>query len=56
MLGILAAVAFLLAFLFHGAGFAGSPWLDWESLLLAGLALLALHLLGVAPVTWRRAQ
>lgn len=56
MLGILAVVAFILAFFFHGAGFTTSAWLDWQSLMLAGLVLLALHLLGVAPfgVRWTR--
>lgn len=48
MFGILAIVAFAVSFIFHGAGFHGSPWVGWQSFMLLGLILLALHLLGVA--------
>lgn len=57
MLGILAAVLFGVAFIFHGAGFHGSAWFDSTSLALAGLFCLALHLLGVgAGITLIRRQ
>jgi hypothetical protein len=46
--GILAIVALAIAFIFHGAGFHGSAWVDWQSFMLLGLVFLALHLLGVA--------
>lgn len=46
MAGILAVVVFALGFLLHGLGVAGNAWFDWPSLLLLGLALLALHLMG----------
>lgn len=54
MAGILALLAFTLAVLFHGFRFAPNPWLDWTGLMLAGLALLAFHLLGGVPVAIRR--
>jgi hypothetical protein len=39
--GILALLAFALAFVFHGAGFGKlGPWLDWQGLMLLGFALL----------------
>ena len=42
MPGILALLAFALAFIFHGAGFAKlGPWLDWQGLALLGLVLLS---------------
>lgn len=41
MAGILALLAFALAFTFHGAGFTKlGPWLDWQGLALAGFILL----------------
>jgi hypothetical protein len=48
MFGILAVIAFGVAFIFHGTGFTGSTWVDWQSFTLAGLVFLALHTLGVA--------
>jgi len=57
MSGFLAFVAFVLAVIFHGFGFAPNHWLDWTGLVLLGAALLCLHLLGVGtgmPVTVRR--
>jgi hypothetical protein len=48
VLGILAAIAFAIGFIFHGAGFTGSAWTGWQSFMLLGLFLLTLHLLGVA--------
>jgi hypothetical protein len=45
--GILAIVAFAIAFVFHGAAFTGSAWVDWQSFMILGLVFLALHLLGV---------
>lgn len=48
MLGILAVVAFILAWVFHGAGFAPSPWFDSDALTILGLLFLALQL--VLPV------
>jgi hypothetical protein len=45
--GILAVVAFAIAFVFHGAGFTGSPWVGWQSFMILGLVFLALHQLGV---------
>jgi hypothetical protein len=53
--GILAIIAFTVAFIFQGTGFTGSAWVDWQSFELAGLAFLALHVLGVAAtLTVRR--
>lgn len=46
MFGILAVVCFTIAFIFHGAATVTNAWLDPTSLMLAGLAFLALHLLG----------
>lgn len=43
MPGILALLAFALAFIFHGAGFGKlGPWLDWQGLALLGFVLLTL--------------
>jgi len=56
--GILALLAFALAFVFHGAGFNPSAWLGWQSMALLGLLLLALHLVagsGLPVVVRRRA-
>ena len=47
MSGVLALVAFILAFVFHGAGFSPSPWWNWQGMALAGLVLLVLFLLDV---------
>ena len=49
MFGIAAVILFVLSFLFHGFGFTGNAWVDAVSFLYAGLACLALHLLGVGP-------
>jgi membrane-bound ClpP family serine protease len=40
--GILAFLAFVLAFIFHGAGFAPDLWFNWQGLALAGFVLLTL--------------
>lgn len=52
MLGVLAVVAFLIAWIFHAAGFHAPAWLNGTSFALAGLAFLALHLVvgSVLPV------
>lgn len=58
MAGILALLAFALAFVFHGAGFNANAWLGWQSMALLGLVLLALHLVlgtGLPVVVRRRA-
>ena len=47
MCGILAVLAFALAFLFHGFAFKGNVWVDPPSMMYLGLVFLALHLLGV---------
>jgi hypothetical protein len=54
--GIIAVVAFGVAFIFHGAGFHGSAWVSWQSFALIGFVFLTLHLLGVATGVrvWRR--
>ena len=55
MAGIAAVVAFVLAWIFHGFGFSGNAWIGPTGLLYLGLALLTLHLLGVATgLPWRR--
>jgi pimeloyl-ACP methyl ester carboxylesterase len=46
-MGAIAAVLFALAFFIHGSGTTTNVWFDPTSLMLAGLACLALHLLGV---------
>lgn len=46
-MGVIAAVLFAVAFFIHGSATATSVWFDPTSLMLAGLACLALHLLGV---------
>jgi len=53
MLALIAAVAFLLALVFHLAGAPHESWLQPVSLLYLGLALLALHEGGVSW-PWRR--
>jgi predicted Co/Zn/Cd cation transporter (cation efflux family) len=52
--GILAVLAFALAFLFHGFRFAGNSWVDPASLAYLGLTFLALHLLGVGVAVVER--
>ena len=47
MLGIIAAILFIIAFLLYAASVATSHIFAPTSLALAGLALLALHLSGV---------
>lgn len=49
MFGIAAVVAFILAYLFKGAGFDPSPWFDWQALTVLGLLFLTLSGLGVGP-------
>lgn len=53
MFGIIAAVAFALAYLLHGFA-AGNEWIGWQALLLAGLFFLALHFVTGVAVPWRR--
>jgi len=45
-----AALAFFLAFLFHGLAVTTSVWLTWPSLVCAGLVFVCLHLAGFG--TW----
>jgi hypothetical protein len=52
MLAIIAAVLFAIAFLLNAAGTGSSRVFTPFSLLLIGLACLALHLVGVG-VSWR---
>jgi hypothetical protein len=47
MLAIIAAVIFAIAFLLHAAGTATDAVFSPTSLLLAGLACLALHIAGI---------
>jgi hypothetical protein len=55
MLGIIAAILFIIAFLLNAASAATSNIFSPTSLMLAGLALLALHLSGVGTGwKWRR--
>jgi hypothetical protein len=55
MLGIIAAILFIIAFLLNAAQAATPNILSPVSLMLAGLALLALHLSGVGTSwNWRR--
>jgi hypothetical protein len=51
MLAIIAAVLFAVGYVLDGAGDHTNTWLSPGALVLAGLALLALHLSGV---TWTR--
>jgi hypothetical protein len=46
---VLAAVAFFIAYLFHGAHFAPSAWIDWQGMSVAGLFFLALAGTGAWP-------
>jgi hypothetical protein len=55
VLGIIAAILFMIAFLLYAAAVAASPVFTPTSLALAGLACLALHLSGVGTGwNWRR--
>jgi hypothetical protein len=55
MLAIIAAVLFAIAFIINATGTSVSAVFDPTSLLLVGLALLALHLAGVGSGwRWRR--
>jgi hypothetical protein len=55
MLGIIAAILFIIAFLLNAASVATSNVFTPMSLALAGLSLLALHLSGVGTGwNWRR--
>lgn len=55
MLAIIAAILFAIAFIINATGTAVSAVFDPTSLLLVGLALLALHLAGVGSGwRWRR--
>ena len=55
MLAIIAAILFAIAFIINATGTAVSAVFDPTSLLLIGLALLALHLAGVGSGwRWRR--
>jgi hypothetical protein len=59
MLGFVAAVLFIIAFLINATSTTTSAVFSPTSLLLAGLAFLALHLAGVGtkwPVPKRRAR
>ncbi len=53
MLAIIAAVLFVIAFILHAAGVGDSPVFTPMSLMLLGLACLALHLAGWGT-NWRR--
>jgi hypothetical protein len=55
MLAIIAAILFAIAFIINATGTAVSAIFDPTSLLLVGLALLALHLAGIGSGwNWRR--
>jgi hypothetical protein len=55
MLAIVAAILFAIAFILNASGTATSAVFDTTSLLLVGLACLALHLAGVGSGwSWRR--
>ena len=49
MFGIIAAILFAIAFILHATATATSVVFSPESLVLLGLALLALHLAGIGP-------
>jgi hypothetical protein len=57
MFAVIAAILFAIGFIVHGGAYASTnTWLDWTSLMLAGLFFAALHLVfgtGV-PFTIRR--
>ena len=57
MFAIIAAILFAIAFIVHGGAYAANNlWLDWQSLMIAGLFFLALALLkgGGLPFTITR--
>jgi hypothetical protein len=55
LLAIIAAIIFAIAFIINATGTAVTAVFDPTSLLLVGLALLALHLAGVGSGwSWRR--
>lgn len=49
MAAVLALLAFVVAFIFHGAGFNPGAWFNWQGLAVLGLVFVALHLLAVLP-------
>lgn len=51
MFGLAALVCFILGYVFHGAATITNAWFDPTGMTLAGLAFLALHLLG-DKVSW----
>jgi hypothetical protein len=53
-MGLIAAILFAIAFFIHGSGTSTNVWFDPTSLMLAGLACLALHLLGVGEGWYSR--
>lgn len=53
-MGAIAAVLFVIAFFIHGTGTSTNVWFTPTSLMLAGLACLALHLLGVGTGWYSR--
>jgi hypothetical protein len=52
-MGILALLAFLLAFIFHAARFAPAAWYNWQGMALAGFVLLTAYLVDW-EISWRR--
>ncbi|HET9172022.1 MAG TPA: hypothetical protein VFN97_21500 [Actinospica sp.] len=55
-MGLIAAVLFGIAFFIHGSGTATNVWFSPDSLMLAGLTCLALHLLGVGTGWYSHAR
>jgi len=53
-MGAIAAVLFAVAFFINGSGTSTNAWFTPTSLMLAGLACLALHLLGVGTGWYSR--
>jgi hypothetical protein len=53
-MGAIAAVLFAIAFFINGSGTSTNAWFTPTSLMLAGLACLALHLLGVGTGWYSR--
>ena len=53
MLAVIAAVLFGVGFILQGSGAHTNAWLSPTSLLLAGLACLALHMCGI---NWTRSK
>jgi hypothetical protein len=55
MLAIIAAILFVIAFIINATGTSVSAIFDPTSLMLVGLALVALHLVGIgSDWRWRR--